>query len=121
VFAAVARALHAPGLFPEVLHDVDLPARGPADLRDIVAQHPERAPQHWPPRDRNACLDAAVLPHAQALGLEARGGVRLVTERLATRLDHQVAVFDSGVLDPIGIELELAVPPAIAPRLAHPF
>src|SRR5213079_3327148 len=47
-------------------------------------------------------------------------GVRPVADRLAARLDHEGAVFEPGVLDAIGVELELGVPPAIAPSLPHP-
>src|SRR5205823_6937832 len=115
VVGAGRRAVHPARLLPDVLHDVDLAAAGPADLRDVVAQHPERGPQPLPPRDLNARLDPAVAPRPQALGLEARRGVGLVAERLAPGLDHEVTVFEARVFDPIGIELELAVPPAVAP------
>jgi hypothetical protein len=54
-------------------------------------------------------MRASIRPyrHAQTLSLEACRGVCPVAERIATRLDYEVAVFDPGVLDPIGIELEL--------------
>src|SRR5881275_329902 len=81
----------------------------------------ERGPQPLPPRDLNARLDPAVAPRPQALGLEARRGVGLVAERLAPGLDHEVTVFESRVFDRVGIELELAVPPPVAPGLPHPL
>src|SRR5207245_9153542 len=121
VAGTVHCAVYGPGLLPDVLHDVHLAARRPADLRDVIAQHPKRGPQPLPARDLNARLDPAVLPRAQTLGLEARRSVRLVTERLVPRLDHEVTVLESRVLDPIGIELELGVHPAIAPSLPHPL
>src|SRR5207248_11156971 len=118
---AVTRAMPPGGLVPDLLHDVDLATPWPSHSRDVVTQHPERRPQPLPARNLHACLDPAVLPRAQPLRLEPRRGVRLVAERLAPCLNHQVAVFESRVLDPIGIELDLAGPPAGAPRLAHPF
>src|SRR5207245_10799773 len=119
VSGTVHCAVYGPGLLPAVLHDVHLAARRPADLRDVIAQHPNRGPQPLPARDLNARLDPAVLPRAQTLGLEARRSVRLVTERLVPRLDHEVTVLESRVLGPIGIEVELGVPHAIARRLRH--
>src|SRR5437773_2628668 len=67
---AVHRAVHPAGLLADVLHDVDLAARGPADGGDVVAQHPESGPQPLPARYLNTGLDATVLPRAQALGLK---------------------------------------------------
>jgi hypothetical protein len=89
-------------------------------LRDVVAQHPERGPQSLPARDLHARHDPAVALGAQALGLEARRGVGLAAERLGTRLDHEGAAVEPGVLDPIGIELELGVSPAVAPDVPGP-
>src|ERR1043166_5790084 len=51
----------------------------------------------------------------------ARRRVLLVAERLVTRLDHEEAVLEPGVLEPVRIELELTVPPTRTPGLAHPL
>jgi hypothetical protein len=61
------------GLFADVLHDVDFAALGPADGRNIVAQHPECGPHSLPRGNLDAGLEAAVGLREQALGLEARG------------------------------------------------
>src|SRR5207244_4541732 len=64
VAGAMHRAVYPAGLLANVLHDVDLAARGPADLVAVVAQHPEGGPQALPARDLNPSLHAAVPPRA---------------------------------------------------------
>src|SRR5438034_6056524 len=118
---AVHRAVYPAGLLADVLHDVDLAAPGPAGGGDIIAQHPESGPQPLPTRYLNTGLDATVLPRAQPLGLKPGRGVFAGGERLAAGLDDEVARIDVRVRDAVGVELELAVPPAVAPGLAHPF
>src|SRR5256712_5211410 len=117
---AVHRAVHPAGLLADVLHDVDLAARGPADRGDVVAQHPERGPQPLTARYLNTGLDATVLPRAQALGLEPGRRVFAVRERLVTGLDDEVARVDVRVLDAVGVELGGGGPPNNNPRLPHP-
>src|SRR5689334_25026547 len=107
VARAVHRTVHGRWLLADVLHDVHLAAPGPADLRDVVTQHPERGPQPLSTRDLNARLDPAERPLPQTLSLEARRGVRAVAERLLPRRDYEIAVLEVRVLDPIGVVLEL--------------
>src|SRR5437899_948134 len=116
---AVYCAVHPARFLADLLHDVDLAARGPADGGDVVAQHPERGPQPLSARYLNTGLDATVLPRAQTLGLESGRGVPAGGERLPAGLDDEVARIDVRVLDPVGVELELAVPPPIAPGLPY--
>ena len=117
----VHRPVHAARLPADVLHDVDFAARGPADLLAATPEHPERGPHTLPARDTNPCLDAAVLPRCQALGLEASRRVLPVSKRLLTRIDDEMAVFDARILGASSVELQLMVSPAAAAGLPDPF
>src|SRR5207244_13286529 len=86
-----------------------------------VAQDPKSGRQPLPARYLNPGLDAAVLPRAQALGLEPGRRVPAGGERLAAGLDDEVAPIDVRVLDAVRVKLELAVPPAVTPGLPHPL
>src|SRR3989442_5704 len=121
VAGAMHRAVHPARLLADVLHDVDLTARGPADRGAVVAQHPEGGPQALPARDLNPCFHAPVAPRAQPLGLESGGRVVTISERLTASLDDEVAACDARVFGAVGVELELRVAPAAAPGLADPF
>ena len=61
VAGAVDGAVHGVRLEADVLHDVDLAAVRPADLSDVLAQHPERRPHALAPRDLHPGLDVPVL------------------------------------------------------------
>src|SRR6266702_1615121 len=106
VAGAMRRAVHPARLLADVLHDVDLAARGPQAL---------------PARDLNPCFHAPVAPRAQPLGLESGGRVVTVSERLTASLDGEDAARDTRVFGAVGVELELRVAPAAAPGLADPF
>src|SRR6266516_959853 len=121
VAGAMHRAVHPARLLADVLHDVDLAARGPADRDAVIAQHPEGGPQALPARDLDPRFHAPVAPRAQPLGLESGGRVVTVSERLTARRDGEIAAFDTRVFGAVGVELELRVAPAAAPGLADPF
>src|SRR6266702_2214358 len=121
VAGAMHRAVHPARLLADVLHDVDLAARGPADRDAVIAQHPKGGPQALPTRDLNPCFHAAVAPRAQPLGLESGGRIVTISERLTASLDDEVAACDTRVFGAVGVELELRVAPAVAPGLADPF
>src|SRR2546422_2551682 len=87
VLGAVHRPVHPAGFLADVLHDVDLAARGPTDRVAVVAQQPEGGPQALPARDLNPCLHAAVPPRAQTLGLQSGRRVVTAAERLMASLD----------------------------------
>src|SRR5436190_12231123 len=118
---AVHRTVYAAGFLADVLHDVDLAARGPAGGGNVVAQQPERGPQPLPARDLNPGLDATVLPRAEPLGLEPGRCVVPVPERLAAGRDDEVASVDMRVLGAVGVELQFGVAPAPAPGLPDPL
>src|SRR5439155_19290567 len=108
-------------LCPALLHDTHTPTTRPTGREDNVTKHPESGPQPLPARYLNPGLDAAALPRAPALGLEPGRSVPASGERLAAGLDDEVAPIDVRVLDAVGVKLELAVPPAVAPGLPHPL
>src|SRR5690606_19456103 len=111
VAGAVQRAVGQVRFEADVFHDVDLAALRPADVAEIVAQHPERRPDALGLRQPDARLDAAMAELALAARDHARGAVLAgavpatgAGRRTAPRLDHQhVAaghrvVLDEGVL-----------------------
>src|SRR6266705_1739177 len=114
------RAVHAAGLLADVLHDVDLAARGPPDVLAVLGKHPEGGPQALPARDLKARLYAAVPPPAHTFRLQSSRRVVTAAEPLTSSLDDQVAALYTRVLGAVGVELELAVPPAVAADLPHP-
>src|SRR5207249_680699 len=113
------RAVHAAGLLADVLHDVDLTACGPPDVLAGLGKHPEGGPQTLPAWDLKARLYAAVPPRAYTCRLQSSRRVVTVAEPLTSSLDDQVAALYTRVLGAVGIELELAVPPAVAANLPH--
>src|SRR6185437_14610964 len=121
VAGAMHGTVHPAGLLADVFHDVDLAAPGPPGGGDVVTEHPECRPQALPARDLNPCLHAAVPPCTQTLGLQSRRRVVTVAERLPAGFDDQLAAFETRVVGAVGVELELAVPPAVAPGLPDPF
>jgi len=114
----------------EVLHDVDFAAVRPADLRDILAQHPERGPNAFPERKLDARFDSPVLPvvigghgavGSRFAALQATG--RVVSLRVFENADHQIPV---AVLENIvggeGVLLQFSVTPAaVVPDVVVPF
>ena len=113
-------------LFPDVFHDVDFAALGPAGGRDVVAQHPESRPHSLPCGDFDAGFEAAVGLGEQALGLETRRGVlaRDVVRSCVLFLaggDYQISVFDARVFSAIGVPLEFLIAPATAAEVVGPL
>ena len=73
----------------DVLHDVDLAARRPADLVDVRPEHPEGRPGAAPRGQLRPDLDLAVEELRAALGVEASRGVVVAHPALAAGLDDQ--------------------------------
>ena len=119
---SVHGAVHRARLPADVLHDVDLAAPRPPNPGTVVPQQPECGPHTLPSRDVNTRLDAAVPPRPSGCGtrLQPSGRVGTAAGLLATSFDDQLAGFDAHVVAPVGIELELGVPPAITADLRRP-
>ena len=98
------RAVRRARRVPDVFHNIDFAAAGPADSSDVVAHHPDRGPNSLASRQLRAHFDAAVLPRDFAQRFDRGGGVvrfffalraGLSFNRifLFDRLDRQAAVF----------------------------
>ncbi len=96
VGAGVDVGVDAAGIEADVLHDVDLAARGPSDVADAGAERPDCRPGAAPFRQLRADLDAAVGP-ARAAG-QARRRVSGALVRLLARFDDQHAVLDARIV-----------------------
>ena len=101
------------------LHDVDLPGLRPADLLDVVAEHPERRPEARGTGNLDARLDPAVLELAEVPREQARRRelARAVVAALRAvgpqdRDDEVALAVGRGVRRAGGVGLELVVPPA---------
>ncbi len=77
--AGVARsvdgAVHGVRLPPDVLHDVDLAGGRPADVAEVVAEHPERRPDSLTSRDLDARLEPPVRLAERGRGQQSGRGV----------------------------------------------
>ena len=122
------RAVDDGRVLAEVLHDVDLAARGPPDLVDVLAEHPEGGPHSPTPRQADPGLHQTVGEGDPVLGDQSRGGVLATAEptlslpRVRTP-DHDGEVpasVERGVLGAVGVELQLLVPPAMPADLVPP-
>lgn len=82
---------------PEVLHDVELAARGPADGADVLAQHPESRPDALAKRELDPRNNPPILPteiRRMRRGLRAsrlQPRRRVIPRAVANRTDHQIA------------------------------
>src|ERR1017187_5913650 len=68
-------AMNAGGFFADKFHDVNLAAARPADLRPILAEHPDGGPDAFALGDFGARLNASVLPTRLAASGQAGSGV----------------------------------------------
>src|SRR6185503_17258765 len=104
VAGAVNRAVDRGRLLADVLHDVDLAARRPADRADVVTEHPDRRPVPLPFGKLRAHLDASVCDVELVASDEPRrrvlaGAVPALKAARAVgrRLDDQPALLDARV------------------------
>jgi hypothetical protein len=105
------------GSAPDVVHDVDLAAGGPALAVDVRAEHPERGPQALAARDLDAGFEASVRLCEAAFRRESRRRVVArdavaARESLGARGDDERAAADDRALGAVGIGLEFEIAPA---------
>src|ERR1019366_7197110 len=122
----VNRAVNDAGFLTDVLHDVDLAACRPADLIDVVTEHPEGRPHPLTVGNFDAGFKAAVGLGKFAEGFETRRGVVSFDSVWASvlfrqRPDHQIAIMHRCVLSAIGVVLKLLVAPALAAGFNNPL
>ena len=109
------RAVDARGFLADKFHDVNLAAARPAELRAVLAEHPDGRPDAFALGDFGARLDAAVLPGGLAARGEAGGGVfhgRMIhgREMFLPAFDDQMAILDAGVFQArLGVVLALVI------------
>src|SRR5690606_19600317 len=89
--------VYAIGIEADILHDVDLAARGPVDFGDVRAEHPDGRPRASPGGELGADLDAAVRPGGPTLRGQARRGDLGASIWLLSRLDDEVPALDAGI------------------------
>src|SRR5215208_3255980 len=75
VSGSVDRAGRRGRLLPQILHDVDLAALGPAGTIDVGAQRPECRPYSPPDRHLQASFEQAVPEGVPVLGADSGRGV----------------------------------------------
>src|ERR1051326_8606647 len=107
-------------LTPYVLHDVDLPALGPAGGCSVDSHHPERGPHPLAGGQLHSGFDAAVFDRKLGQRFEARGSV-LAGPGLA-RYDDQISgAIQIRVLVAAGIVLEFLIAPAAGAEVEDPL
>src|SRR5258706_9940985 len=112
--------------FPDVFHDVDFAAIGPACRIYIVAQHPKGRPEALTVRNLNSRLKPSVGLAELILREQSRRSV-ITIEAIGTgktffeRFDNQEPTFEIRVRSPARIGLKLVVAPAIPANIEGPL